>query len=196
MDIKVIVDFYKNQIYIFGICPCCKEIFHLPESCLSLPTKKIILSESRDVINLQRKNESFEMKIDEESQKIEEKQYEISELKLELKNKDNQQITRVKKQGRKEAINASRKVIPIFTKKKFDPRDARLIFSPVEFLVFDGLTEYREIDNLILLAKRPSTQEEEKLSKSIQMTIKNGNVDFQVIRFNKDGKIIYEKNAG
>ena len=192
MDIKVIVNFYKEQIYVFGICPCCKEIFHLPDANLSVKTKKVLLSESKNIIELQNSNERLSNKSETLNYKLEDIKYNISELKLELKSKDTKEITKVKKQGRREAINASKRFIPVFNRKKYDPRDARLIFSPVEFLIFDGLTEYKEIDNLILLSKHPETSEQEKIANSIISTIKKGNIDFQLIRFNKRGKIEYE----
>lgn len=190
METKVIVDFYKQLVYIFGICPCCNEILHIPEANLSLPTKKVILSESKRIIELQNQNENKRERIESIDEAVDYNNYEISELKLELKSKDNQEIIKVKKDGRRQAIDSTKKVVPIFGKKKFDPRDARLIFSPVEFLIFEGLTEYKEVDKLILLSRKPETSEQEKIGRSIADTIAKGNLDFKVIRFSNNGQIL------
>lgn len=192
MDYKIIIDFYKEQVHIFGICPCCNEIFHLPETSLSIKTKKVILSESKDIMDLQTKNMRLTEKVELLNDKVDDYKYKISELKHDLKNNDTQEITKVKKEGRKEAINSSKSFIPIFEKKKYDPRDARLIFSPIEFLIFEGLTENKEISELILLSKRPNSKEQEQISKSISASIKKGNFDFQVIRYSNKGIVEYE----
>ena len=193
MDTELLFVFLKEQYYVFGICPCCGDIFQLSDCIITVRHKHISLPEHEDIIELQQRNERQIEKLDDLEGRLDEKKYAISELKFELRaSKDNAEVIRRKKEGRKHALNKSKKYINLFHKKNLDPRDARLIFSPVEFMVFDGLTEYKEIENLVFLSKKPDSREKDKINESMRLALKKGNIDFQVIRITDEGKIIYE----
>jgi predicted Holliday junction resolvase-like endonuclease len=195
MEEKLLLAFFKEQYYVFGICPCCGDIFQLSDCLITVRHKHITLPEHENIIDLQEKNVRQLEKLEELEGQFDEKKYAISELKYELKvAKDNAEITRYKKEGRKQALSKSKKFIGLFHKKNLDPRDARLIFSPIEFLVFDGLTEYKETENLVFLSKKPDNRGKEKINESIYQALKKGNIDFQLIRITDEGKIIYESN--
>lgn len=195
METKLLVAFFKEQYYVFGICPCCGDIFQLSDCLITVKHKHVALPEHEDIIDLQEKNERHLEKLEELEGQLDEKKYALSELKYEMKaSKDNAEITRYKKEGRKHALNKSKKYISLFHKKNLDPRDARLIFSPIEFMVFDGLTEYKEINNLVFLSKKPDNRSKEKINESIYQVLKKGNLDFQLIRITDKGEIIYENH--
>ena len=192
MEYKIIVEFLKEQIYIFGVCPCCNEIFNLADTAISVKTKKAILSESKKIIEMQAQNQKLTDNLEALSVKLEENKYGLYALKDEMKNNDTAEVIKRKKEGRKHAIKKTQENFPIFYKKNIDPRDTRLIFSPVEFIIFDGMAENNVIEDMILLSKKPATKEQETIAQSIQDTIKKGNVDFKIIRFTDNGKILYE----
>lgn len=117
MEYKVIVNFLKEQIFIFGICPCCKEIFNLTDSAISIKTKKVILSESKEIIEMQMQNKKLTDVLENLSGKVEENKYLISDLKEEFRNNDTIEVVRRKKEGRNVAIKKTQESFPFFLKK-------------------------------------------------------------------------------
>lgn len=44
-----LVAFYKEQRFIFGICPCCEEVFNLLDATISTTDKRIPLAELQNI---------------------------------------------------------------------------------------------------------------------------------------------------
>lgn len=192
MDYQIYVDILKEQVHIFGLCPCCGDIFNLSDVIISTGTKKAIISETKSIIELQNKNYNLEDKYSFLSEKLEDNHYNIMDLKEEARDTTTIEIVKKKIEGRKEAIKKTKSFFPLFAKKNIDPRDLKLIFSPIEFVVFNGMAEKKKLKNIVLLGKKPDNKEQEKIVKTIVNCIEKGNLDFKVIRFSESGNIEYE----
>lgn len=91
---------------------------------------------------------------------------------------------------RQDAIRRSREVIhgkvtehliPFFPSFPWNPSDARFLGSPIDFVVFDGLSE-GEVRNIILVeVKSGSSRSLTIREKAVQNCVKKGAVSFQVI---------------
>lgn len=96
-----------------------------------------------------------------------------------------------KVEGRKQALARIKRVDKVFTKKKFDPRDVRLLFDPVEYVAFKGLTDGEEVSSIAFFAKTPQDRTQEKILESLSRTIKKGNYNFTLIKINDNGAVEY-----
>jgi len=194
MDItKFLIIFYKEQYYVFGICPCCNKIFQLPDCIVSIKNKKISLPELSNIINEQRKLDQEEEKLDSLQESFYEKQENYQFKKEEYQSVEPIIEKKVKLEGRKQAIKRIKKIDKVFVKRDIDPRDVRLLFSPVEFIAFPGMTDNDNFEEISFFSKRPACAKEEKVVVSIKNSIKKGNLEFTLIRIDDNGKVLYER---
>lgn len=194
MDVtKFLILFYKEQYYVFGICPCCKKIFQLSDCNISIKNKKISLPELSNIIKEQYKLDQEEGKLDSLQELFYEKQENYHFKKEEYQSVEPIIEKKVKMEGRKQAIKRIKKIDKVFMKRDIDPRDIRLLFSPVEFIVFPGMTDNEGFKEISFFSKRPTCIKEEKVSSSIKNSIKRGNLEFTLIRIDDNGKVSYER---
>ena len=91
---------------------------------------------------------------------------------------------------REDAINRSKSVIggkitehliPFLPEFAYDPQDARFIGSPVDFIVFDGLSD-GELKNIVFIeVKSGKTATLSQREKQIKDCIQNKNVTWEII---------------
>ena len=165
--------FFQYQREIFGICPCCNEFIRLSDCKIYKDERKS--SDWLDKLgNEERKLDTLEAKIDED---------------LKFYN----EVAREK--GRKEANKKMKKVDKIFTPQKLNPDDAKVIFHPVDFVVFNGMKNGSNGDslkNIILLDGERKTTEHKQVQKSIIKTVESENYEWITLRVDEDGKISEE----
>ena len=184
--------FYKEQHFIFGICPCCAEIFQLSEANIFIPGKQIALPELKAIQIEENKIEQAEQKLELLNEKWENLNDKYEDKKMDYDIEEPEIIRKVKITGRRKANNLIKKFDSTFTKKKIDLHDINLLFYPVEYIVFPGMTAKKDFSNIYLYSKKPRNTNDERLIKSIEASLKKGNIDFVVIRIDDKGKITYE----
>lgn len=187
-----LIFFYREQHFIFGICPCCAEIFQLSDSTIFMPSKQITLPELKAIQIEENKVEQAEQKLESLSEKWEDLNDKYEDKKMLYDIEEPEIIRKVKVTGRRKANNLINKFDSTFTKKKIDLHDINLLFYPVEYIVFPGMTAKKDFSNIYLYTKKPRSTNDEKLIKSIEGTLKKGNIEFVVIRIDDKGKITYE----
>lgn len=148
--------FYKEQRFIFGICPCCGKIFQLTDCAIYFRTKRMRIDELDVTIEKGQEMQKEQERLESMEEDLYELQDQAGYLEAEYKEKAKPIIERkYKVEGRKQALARIKRVDKVFTKRKFDPRDVRLIFDPVEYVDFKGLTEGEELSSIAFLAKAP-----------------------------------------
>lgn len=171
-----IVIFLNEYQYIYGICPCCKEIFKLSECKMQFPS----LQQKDDPFY---KLKEFEKRVELASSQLE-KYYERASRAMEIEQE------RARRQGQLLAKRKLKIIDPIFSGKNIDPQDVKTIFDPVEFVVFHNMnSESGRIKNIDFICLNPKNKKREIAIKSIASTIKKGNIEFKTIRVDKDGNI-------
>jgi len=170
---KEIISFFTSLRNIFGVCYSCDTIFRLSDCKL-----------------YQKKNQNLDWK-----EKIDN---EILRLEM-LEEKLNEKIELAKiiarEEGRKEADKQIKKIDHIFSPNKLNPNDAKVIFHPVDFLVFNGMNDNSgdaNIKNLILLDKNGKNGDNLTIQNSIQNTIEEKKYEWLTLRVEENGKIIEE----
>jgi len=165
--------FFQYQREIFGICPCCDEFIRLSDC-------KIYKDE--------RKSSDWLDKLGNEERKLDTLEAQITED-LKFYNEE------ARKKGRKEANKKMKKVDKIFTPQKLNPDDAKVIFHPVDFVVFNGMkngSNGEALKNIVLLDSEKKSTEHKQVQNSIIKTIENQSYEWITLRVDVDGNISEE----
>jgi predicted Holliday junction resolvase-like endonuclease len=164
------IKFFTMQRQIFGICPECNEFFRLSECRVFLKRKprtdwleKLTLSESR----------------------LQDAEERLSEAEEDLREK-------ARRKGRKLAQLAVTRIDPVFSPRKLNPDDAKVMFHPVDYIVFDGMKTPEPIKRIILLDRKTNQPSRLAIQKSIERTVERGNYDWQTLRVHASGTIEVE----
>lgn len=131
-----IVNFFEVERKIFGICPKCNDFFRLSECKIFLKGEK-----TKDWLDGLNKEQE---RIDRAFDKLEEKRGSIME--------------RAREKGRKQALETIKNIDRVFTPKGLNPDDAKTIFYPIDYVVFNGMKENKKIDKSLLHKPLPQAK--------------------------------------
>ena len=81
-----------------------------------------------------------------------------------------------------------KKVDPVFAPLKLNPDDAKVVYHPVDFVVFNGM-KTKELKNLIVLDAKDKPDELKKVQESIFTAIEKNNVEWLTVNVGVDGKV-------
>jgi predicted Holliday junction resolvase-like endonuclease len=167
-----ILQTFQSFKRILCVCPCCGELMRLSDLHLRYTGKapKTWLDKYEHRLSLLEKRE----------ERFDEKEREIRQKSVE--------------RGRKKVPSLIKKCIcPEFTKLSYDPYDIKAIMHPVDFVVFDGLNNKKNVENVILLSRKPVDKEQDKILNSIMKTVEKENFDWKVARISIDGDVEFDK---
>lgn len=168
-----VIDFYSSLRQIFGVCDCCGEIFRVSDCKLYQKKKPAI---------------DWKEKIDTEISRLDRLEEKLQE-KIELAREA------AREAGRKGADKLVKKIDPIFSPLKLNPNDAKVIFHPVDFIVFNGMNSNSgdtTIKNLVLLDKNNRKGEYQKIQSSIDKAVNKSNYEWLTLRVEENGTITEE----
>lgn len=156
---------------ILCVCPCCQQIHRLSDLRLKYAgkTEKTWLDE-------------YDSKII----KLEEKEAEFEEKEQGMRDK-------AAERGRKkvdEIINSS--IDSDLSRFRYNPYDIKAIFHPVDFVVFSGLNNAEEVDDVTFLCKNQKQNDLIKIQKDVEKAINLAKYDWKIARVGTGGKIEYE----
>jgi predicted Holliday junction resolvase-like endonuclease len=166
-----ILKFFTLQRQIFGVCPNSGQLFRLSDCKVYVRTKP--MQDWMDKLDLE------SQRIDKVEERIEEKQEAMRE--------------KGREKGRKEASRLIRKIDRVFTPRKLNPDDAKVVFHPIDYVVFNGMKDGSSIKNIVLLDRITNSPDHRNLQKSIEKTIERGNYDWLTLRVLGDGSIKEEE---
>jgi len=164
--------FFQYQRQIFGICTCCGDFFRLSD-CK-------VYQDAKAPTDWLDKLEKEERKIDLEEEKIE---LALDELK---------KVAREK--GRDTANKLVKSVDKVFHPQKLNPDDAKVIFHPVDYVVFNGMKDAATegLKNVLILDGDKKSTEGKQIQKSIIKAVDKGNYEWITLRVENNGNIIEE----
>jgi predicted Holliday junction resolvase-like endonuclease len=79
-------------------------------------------------------------------------------------------------------------VSPVRKPHNLNPDDAKVIFHPIDYVVFDGMKK-ESIKNIILLDRQEKGTDHRALQRSIEKVVERENYEWQTLRVQEDGKI-------
>jgi predicted Holliday junction resolvase-like endonuclease len=164
------VRFFALQRSIFGLCPCCGELFRLSDSRVFLKTRP-----KKDWMDILRARDArldgVEEQIDDAEEALREKARIV---------------------GRRSARLAVRRIDPVFAPRRLNADDAKVLFHPVDYVVFRGMKEQGTIKEIILLDGETRAPDRVRLQKSIEKVVEMGNYEWLTVRVQEDGSVIEE----
>jgi predicted Holliday junction resolvase-like endonuclease len=158
---------FELQQHIYGVCPHSGKVFRLSECQLFLGK-----APKPDWFDLLRKEE----------QALVTKEEKLIANKAEI-----QEEARI--EGRALAARSVKKIDPVFTPRKLNPDDAKVLFHPVDYVVFNGMKEGEGVSEIMLLDRRSRNQQHRHLQKSIEKAITKQRFDWQTLRVENSGAI-------
>jgi len=164
------VKFFSLQRQIFGICTNCGDFFRLSDSKIFM--KKRPVPDWMDKITLEEK------RLTELEEKLEEKKGELQE--------------KAREKGRKLAQKAIKKIDPVFAPRKLNADDAKVIFHPIDYIVFKGMKDSSSIKGILLLDRDAKDSNHRAIQRSIEKVVEHENYEWQTLRVQEDGKIKVE----
>ncbi|MGH9616650.1 MAG: Holliday junction resolvase-like protein, partial [Acidobacteriaceae bacterium] len=93
--------------------------------------------------------------------------------------------------GRIHALSAVKKLDPVFGPRKLNPQDAKVLFHPVDYVIFKGMKP-GPTERILFLDRNGLSKDRLALQRSIGRAVDKGNYEWLTIRVNADGKITEE----
>lgn len=162
-----LLDAFQSFRRILCVCPCCGEIVRMSD------------------LHLKYSGKSPKTWLD---------KYELQLLELEEK----EQVFAAKEaELREKAIERGRNKVPVmvknclcpeFKKLEYDPYDIKAIMDPVDFIVFDGLNQGKQVQSVTFLAK-PTNPQMCEVTETIKTAVSKGSYDWKVARITTTGKV-------
>ena len=171
--LKEVLGFYSSLRQIFTVCPCCEEIHRLSDCKL-----------------YQRRKPSVDWK-----EKIDKEIGRLESMEEKLQEKIEAARILAREAGRKSADKLVKKIDPIFSPLKLNPNDAKVIFHPVDFLIFNGMNSNsgdNTIKQILLLDKDNKSGQYLSIQKSIEKAVQTKNYEWLTLRVDNVGKISEE----
>lgn len=78
-----------------------------------------------------------------------------------------------------------------FAKLHYNPYDIKALLHPIDFVVFDGMTN-EEMRNVVLLTKSTTNQYLQTIHNNIARAVEDKNYDWKVVRVSQDGQVEIE----
>jgi predicted Holliday junction resolvase-like endonuclease len=165
-----IIRFFAIQRSIFGLCPCCGELFRLTDTKVFLKTKP-----KKDWMDILRARDGRLNQVEERIDDAEEAL------------RENARVL-----GRRTAQLAIRRIDPVFAPRRLNADDAKVLFHPVDYVVFRGMKDQGTIREIVFLDGEAAGPVRKRLQKSIERTVESANYEWLTIRVQEDGEIIEE----
>lgn len=161
-----VVPLFQDFQRIFGVCPCCGELFRLSDAVLfhKSPPPRTPWDEI-DIVRA--KLERAEERLFNETERLRQKAQEA---------------------GRKEMERRLQAVTAFFRKQRIAIRDMRLLFHPVDYVAFRGISE-GSCTSVEFIDREPTSMAHEALQRSIDQSIRAGNVSWITMRIGDNGQI-------
>jgi predicted Holliday junction resolvase-like endonuclease len=144
-----ILKFFNSQRQIFGICPKCREFIRMSDCRVFLRAIP---------------KEDWMDSLDAEAARLE-----LLAEKLEERRQDLQELAR--KKGRIAARKIVKKIDSVFTPRGLNPDDAKVLFHPIDYIVFDGMKNTEEVKRIVFLDRISPSKKHIKLQRSIERAI-------------------------
>lgn len=152
------------------MCPKCNEIVRLSDLQLRAKGKAPRTWLDDYQVDVEKADE-IEMTFEEEKEKIKE----------EARERGRAQVPELVRQSLDEK----------FAKLNYNPYDIKALLHPIDFVVFDGMTD-EEMKNVVLLAKSTTNQYLQTIHNNIARTVEDKNYDWKVVRVSQDGQVEIE----
>ena len=158
--------FYRINRSIFGVCRKNGTLFRLSDANIFVRTKP--KRDWLDEIN------SGSERLDRVEDRLDKRESALRDV--------------ARKRGRALAMKAIKLLDPVFTPRKLNPDDAKVLFHPVDYVVFRGMKVGR-IKSILLLDRDGMGKDRIALQRRIGRIVERGNYEWLTIRIDDDGNV-------
>ncbi|MCK4445027.1 MAG: hypothetical protein KAW09_10820 [Thermoplasmata archaeon] len=173
--IDAMMAFFETGQEIYGVCPCCEEIFRVSEMQIFYGKKppKDWLDDLRGrKKKLEEDTKSFEL----EKKKIIDKAIEKS-LSIRI--------------GK-----TLEKIAPIIPQLGHHPSDVRGIYDPIDFIAFNGMFEKKDIDTISFMEIKTGASSLNRIQRKIRDAVNDGRVEWRMYNVTKIAEKGLYKHSG
>lgn len=162
-----LVRFFAIQRNIFGLCPCCGELFRLSDCRVYLGSKP-----KKDWMDV----------LDAKDARLDRVDGRIDEIEETLREK-------ARAAGRRLAQRVIRRIDPVFAPRGLNADDAKVLFHPVDYVVFSGMKNSGTIRQILFLDRETKAPGRRSLQRSIEKVVETEKYEWLTIRVQEDGMI-------
>jgi predicted Holliday junction resolvase-like endonuclease len=165
-----LVDTLNGLKAVYAICPCCGDPIRLADA---------------DLFTKARPPKTKFDEIEEETSQIETQleRYEASRERIE---------EGARRRGRDAARQRLAEIAPFFTSRRIVPNDVKVLFDPVDYVVFNGL-DAGCCGSVELVDRPPQNAMRERLHWSLERALKEGKIEWQTFHISDDGKVVAKR---
>lgn len=165
--IASVLQFFNLRRKIFGVCPRSGEFFRLSDCALFTRT-----APGADWMD---RLDAAGTRLDLAEERLGEREESLREA--------------ARRQGRRLAQALARKLDAVFTPRRLDPDDAKVLFHPVDYLVFKGMKSGPSTSDLIFLDRQTRDSDHRQIQRSIEKVVEQGRYEWLTLRVKDDGSI-------
>lgn len=162
-----LVRFFSLQRQIFGICPHSGQFFRLSDCKIYMRSRP-----GRDWMD----------GLEEEANRLDEMESRIERARDEIQEK-------AREKGRAQANRIVRKLDRVFTPRRLNPDDAKVLFHPIDYVVFSGMKEDGGARKIVLLDRIEKSEEHREVQRSIESAVNRGRYEWKTLRVKDDGSV-------
>lgn len=151
---------------IWGICPCCGEVFRLSDATIFTRTPP-------PKTEFDRVNDARD-RLDRVIAKFDDQRAEIR--------------AREVARGQREARRRLKEIAPEFAGRGVDPHDVKVLFDPVRYIAFNGMSNHG-VKEIEFVDDEPTSKARDALLRSLEDALDNGNVEWATWRVGEDGTV-------
>ena len=171
---SVLASFIQGGQRLIAQCPHCDELFQILHARFIFPSKNPGRCDYADLLAMQATTHRLEERLT----RAQERQDSVIEA---LR-------VAATAQGQRHARRQLLKIDQVFSAKSINPQDVKVLFDPVDYVVFHGLNG-RGVKEIRFVNHEPESPQQERLVKAIAKVIKAGDIGFSILRVNAEGTI-------
>lgn len=175
---SVLATFIQGGQRLIAQCPHCDYLFQVLHARFIFPSKGPGRCEYADLLALQATTSRLSGRLDRAQERFDLEKDAISAAATE--------------QGQRRARRHVLRIDQVFSARRIDPQDVKVLFDPVDYVVFHGLNG-KGVKEVRFVNHEPESREQERLVKAIAKVIKAGDVSFSTLRVTKEGGIEGER---
>jgi predicted Holliday junction resolvase-like endonuclease len=90
------------------------------------------------------------------------------------------------------ARRAITRIDPIFAPRRLNADDAKVLFHPVDYVVFCGMKDLGTVKEIVLLDRKAEAPKRRCVQRSIEKVVEAGKYEWLTLRVQNDGTIVEE----
>lgn len=169
---SALATFIQGGQRLIAQCPHCDQLFQVLHARFIFPSKDPGRCEYADLLALQAATSRVSGDLDRAQERYDAA---IEDLRA-----------KATAQGQRSARKHVLRIDQVFSARKIDPQDVKVLFDPVDYVVFHGLNG-KGVKKVRFINHEPETAQQERLVKAIAKVIKAGDVGFSTLRVTKEG---------